>query len=858
VDHGFCSFEEVGEAIRRRYRIGYEAPDAGSLDRGLLELVPERTCRKHGVIPRGAGHNAVSILTANPVDAQAQQEVAWAASRVVEPIFCLPDHLERLFLEMLTPDAVVYDLLARLEITAEVEVVASGGDEGTEGAAPPASEVRAPVIRLVNAILVDAVTRGASDVHVEHEEQATLVRYRVDGLLRKAMVLPRYVGAGPLVSRVKIMAGLDLAERRAPQDGRAKVRIGGRGVGLRVSTLPTALGEKIVIRVLDERSANVPLDRLGFHGDVQRRMESLLAREEGMLLVTGPTGSGKTTTLYAMLNRRRAEDVNLVTVEDPMEYRLPGVNQVQVNPRQGLSFASVLRSVLRQDPDVIMVGEIRDGETADVACQAALTGHLVLSTLHTNDTVTSVARLADMGVERFKIASGLIGATAQRLVRRVCTSCSREVTARSVSAELDHALRARGLGTTVRAAVGCPACDHVGYKGRLSVVELLEVDGGLRGLIASGADADELRRAASASGVLHTMTDDILRHLADGHTTPEEVAPYLHLDPTSASAPHLPPGGHAPRGAHGSAATNALPSRVARAPARVVLAVGDANTRSELLGGLAVMGVHAVAVEGTRAALAEIVRADPALLVLGTDPSGARPLQLVEIARGALGLRDLPILALARSEADAEELLAAGADDFLLLPLHPEETRARLRAVLNRNQRWAPPQEVMTPRPPAREADRVAELRRFSVLDTAPEERFDRLTRQAAHHFGAPIALVSLVDSDRQWFKSRHGVESEGTPRDISFCGHAILGEDVFVVEDALLDARFVHNPLVTADPHIRFYAGYPLRGPGGHRVGSFCVIDQEPRTVSADDLRVLSILGRQVEAELRAGARGA
>jgi len=352
VDHGLCTFEDLGKAIFKRYRIAYASPEFGSVDRTLLDAIPEKLCRKYGLVPTEMSSESVSVLMANPVDPDAQDQVEWASGRSAVPVFCLPSHLERLLLQLLAPDAVVYDLLQRLELNADVELL--GAETEEEPDAMP-GQVRAPVIRLANAIIADAVKRRASDIHVEHEEQATVVRYRIDGLLRRMMVLPRYVGAGPLVSRIKIMAGLDLAERRRPQDGRAKLKVDGTEIGLRVSTLPTRLGEKVVFRILDERVAQVPLDRLGFHGDVLRRLEALIQKEEGILLVTGPTGSGKTTTLYSVLNRRNAEDVNIVTVEDPVEYRLSGVNQVQVNERQGLTFAQVLRSLLRQDPDVIMV-----------------------------------------------------------------------------------------------------------------------------------------------------------------------------------------------------------------------------------------------------------------------------------------------------------------------------------------------------------------------------------------------------------------------------------------------------------------------------------------------------------------------
>lgn len=854
VDQGLATFEELGEAILRRYRIKYGAPGADSITRDVFSVVPEKVCRKHGLIPASAERREVLVLMANPVDPTAQQEVEWAAGRDVVPVFCLPDHLERLLVHMLAPDAVVYDLLQRLELEAQVDLM--GTDQEPEETAP--GEVRAPVIRLANAIIADGVKRGASDIHLEQEENATVVRYRIDGILRKTMVLPRYIGAGPLVSRVKIMAGLDLAERRRPQDGRIKLRIDGVEIGFRVSTLPTRLGEKIVFRILDERSAQVPLERLGFHADVCARLEALIRKEEGILLVTGPTGSGKTTTLYSILNKRNSEDVNIVTVEDPVEYRLQGISQVQVNEKQGLTFASVLRSMLRQDPDVVMVGEIRDAETADIACQAALTGHMVLSTLHTNDAVTAVARLADMDVERFKLASGLNGVTAQRLVRRVCRECSRVVEATKLSRELDAALRSRGLPTEVREAVGCAQCDHTGYKGRLSVLELLEVPEALRERIAAGAGTEELRAEALQMGCLHTMTEDILRHLALGTTTFEEVEGHLELgqigpvaaQPAVAQAA-LAAGSPAPVAPAAGAAAAASRPGVAPSRSTAVLLVGDAQDRETVASALAGGDVEAFVAESGQAAVAMVAKAEPDLMVVGPPTATVDAEGLIGLIRTVLGLRSLPILALAATEEEGDALLRAGADDCLVVPLRPTATQARLRSVLGRRDAWTPPEELARPRIPAIEGERLAELHALNILDTPPEDRFDRLTRQAAEHFGVPMSMVSLVDEDRQWWKSRHGTVEDGTPRDVSFCGHAILGDETFVIEDAYLDARFVNNPLVTGESQVRFYAGYPMKGPSGQNVGAFCIVDRKPRRMSPEDIRFLEGLGRQAAEEL-------
>jgi CheY-like chemotaxis protein len=507
-----------------------------------------------------------------------------------------------------------------------------------------------------------------------------------------------------------------------------------------------------------------------------------------------------------------------------------------------------------------MVGEIRDGETADIACQAALTGHLVLSTLHTNDAVTAVARLEDMGVERFKLASGLNGVTAQRLVRRVCPACSRSVEASQVSPDLDAALRSRQLPTAVRQAVGCAECDHTGYKGRMSLIELLEITGPLKDRIAAGAGTEELRDEALALGCMHTMAEDILRHLADGHTTWDEVEAHLDLGEAGGMKKAAQGTGEpATAAANPETVTPAVdPTRSAEPeptlsirPASAVLAVTDAADLEVLRGALAEGGVTSKDAPDGAMVVALVASKQPDLLVVGPQSPELDAASVIRLVRDVLGMRDLRVVAIVASEEDADPLLEAGADDFVTLPLRPTAVQARLKSVLGRSAGWASPEEIMRPRVPASELDRLADLRSTGILDTPPEERFDRLTRKAAEHFGVPMAMVSLVDADRQWWKSHHGTDDTGTPRDVSFCGHAILEDELFVVEDAYLDARFVDNPLVTGDSQVRFYAGYPMKGPNGQRIGSFCIVGHEPRAFSEEDAEDLRELGREAEAEL-------
>ncbi len=361
----------------------------------------------------------------------------------------------------------------------------------------------APIIRMLNALLTQAAKDGASDIHIEPYERSSAVRFRVDGTLRE-VVQPNKALHAALISRLKIMAELDIAEKRLPQDGRISLRIGGRAIDVRVSTLPSAHGERAVLRLLDKTESKFTLEGLGMSGDVLSAFDRLIQQPHGIVLVTGPTGSGKTTTLYASLGRVDTSTTNVLTVEDPVEYELAGIGQTQVNPKIDLTFAKALRAILRQDPDVIMIGEIRDHETAQIAIQASLTGHLVLATVHTNDAPSSVTRLIDMGVEPFLLSSTLLGVLAQRLVRKLCPDCKRQ-------------------GEDGRwHPVGCPRCSHTGYKGRTGVYELMTVDEGMQALVHNRAPEQDLVAAARRGG-LRSMREDGERLVREGITSAEEV-----------------------------------------------------------------------------------------------------------------------------------------------------------------------------------------------------------------------------------------------------------------------------------------------------------------------------------------------
>jgi general secretion pathway protein E len=463
-------------------------------------------------LPLGVEDATVTVAMADPLDSETIAAVRLFTGKQVRVRLAAESEIlaamERYYPEAETEPA-----------EAEFGITQTESAEDLEHLRDMASE--APVIRIVNALIARAVERGASDIHLEPAEKEFRARYRLDGVLHAVEAPPRDWQAA-VISRVKLMSKLNIAERRLPQDGRIQLKILGRDVDLRVSTLPTLHGESVVMRLLDRSEGErYELPRLGFPEDLLHRMEHFSALPYGMFLVTGPTGSGKSTTLYGVLKGINKTERKIITIEDPVEYQVDGVNQIHVNPQIGLTFAAGLRHIVRQDPDVIMVGEIRDRETAEIAIRAALTGHLVLSTLHTNDAPSAVTRLTDMGVENYLLTSSLVAVLAQRLVRVNCVHCRRE--ARVTGAWL------RSLGLDVAAAehtvlrgAGCEACSHTGFRGRIGIFELMEIDEEIRKLVLANADAGTLTRAARARG-MRTLAEDGWRKVQAGLTTPEEI-----------------------------------------------------------------------------------------------------------------------------------------------------------------------------------------------------------------------------------------------------------------------------------------------------------------------------------------------
>jgi len=509
---GLAAPEEVAAALARQLGLEFFRLSDLLLSREVLGLVREELARRHRVIPIRRGDAGLVLGMVDPLDVIAIDDVRRATGMAIRPAVITSDDFFRALGQYGTAAGSVERILG--ELSASPAVLE---EESVESLRLVAEQ--APVVRLVDQVIRQAVRRHASDIHIEPQEDRLRIRYRVDGVLHGVMSPPRHVHPA-LISRIKIMARLNIAERRLPQDGRLAMRIDDREIDVRVSTIPTIWGEKAVLRILDKSSAFMGIERLGLRSEEFPRFEKIIGKPHGIILLTGPTGSGKTTTLYAVLSRLNRGDVNITTIEDPVEYQLPGVNQVQINPKAGVTFATGLRSFLRQDPDIIMVGEIRDEETARIAIHAALTGHLVLSTLHTNDAPGAITRLVDMGIEPFLVASSLVGVVAQRLVRVLCRRC------RQAYVPEGEALRSAGLEQgeppVLYRPVGCDFCHGTGYRGRTGIFEIMVIDDTLKDLIVRRASSSEIKQAALAGG-MRTLWDAGMARVLDGTTALEEI-----------------------------------------------------------------------------------------------------------------------------------------------------------------------------------------------------------------------------------------------------------------------------------------------------------------------------------------------
>jgi len=508
LTRGYISEQQLIEVLEFQLGIPHVQLFRQKLDPKLISLIPKQTAEQHTVIPIRIEGNRLIVAMADPLDYFAIDELRMITGLRIVPTIASKDELNRVIKRY-------YGLQESIDQISENLALS----ETEEHILKPDLEEQSPVVKTVNQIISQAVELGASDIHIDPQDDGLRIRYRIDGMVRTERTMPIHMQS-VIVARIKIMANLNVSERRVPQDGRIEMEINYRKIDIRLSTLPTIYGEKIVMRILDMGSALTEIDRLGMSKRNMDAFKTGITRPFGVVLITGPTGSGKTTTLYSALSRLNQEEVNIITIEDPVEYQLLGINQVQVNPAVGLTFAQGLRAILRQDPNIVMVGEIRDTETAEIAVRAAMTGHLVLSTLHTNSSVNSLTRLIDMGVEPFLIASALNTVVGQRLVRRICTHCAVPYTPVEEEAQM---LSEFGLpNDRLRRGLGCAECAHTGYKGRIAIHEVLAVDDPLRSMILKRSSDYEYLEYALKNG-LETMLQDGLTKAAAGLTSIQEV-----------------------------------------------------------------------------------------------------------------------------------------------------------------------------------------------------------------------------------------------------------------------------------------------------------------------------------------------
>lgn len=511
---GTVTEDDVLSMIATQFGMEYVHVNADGIDPAVKEIIPSDVARKYGVVPVYRTEDSVTVALSDPMGYDTVDSLRYVLKMNVDAVVA-PRAEVKAAVDKLYPEDFenIYGSMSDEEIDVSEKEKVSGGSD--------AKDSDAPVIRLVSVIITEACKMRASDIHLEPMERHFRVRYRIDGVLRQMENPPKRLQAA-ILSRVKIMSNMKISEKRIPQDGRIQVKVQGRDLDLRVSSVPTNHGESIVMRILDKSNLSLGLPQLGFLSDDQNKFEHLIGLPDGVLLVTGPTGSGKTTTLYACLGQINLPDRKIITVEDPVEYQMSGINQVQVNKDVGLDFSAALRSILRQAPNIVMIGEIRDHETADIAMEAALTGHLVFSTLHTNDAPSAVTRLLDIGVKPFLVASALRAAMAQRLVRAICDKCRAEYVPTDRELRMLGAISKNASSSRMFKGTGCSVCSQSGYKGRKGIFEIFQIDDTIQRLIFDHSPATVLRARAREMG-MRTLREDGLLKVSSGMTTLEEV-----------------------------------------------------------------------------------------------------------------------------------------------------------------------------------------------------------------------------------------------------------------------------------------------------------------------------------------------
>ncbi|MFA9435213.1 MAG: ATPase, T2SS/T4P/T4SS family [Deltaproteobacteria bacterium] len=684
IEKEWAKNEDICQALSKQLNIPYVKLKELEFSKEVIETIPRKQASRKLLFPYKKTGRRLRLAMANPLDYTTLNEIKFKTGLDVSVAVATEEDI-RAAIDDNYPDEFDLDLFATMVPSEEVEVLTEERDENEYDVDEliRQSEI-APIVRLTNAILADAIKLKASDIHIEPQEKEVTVRYRIDGMMKNIFKvgLP---ALAPLVSRIKIIGDMDIAMKRRPQDGRTKLKVGNNQYDMRISTLPTIFGEKVVIRVLDQSKAFIDLQELGFGPDDLKALASILTRPQGIVLVTGPTGSGKSTTLYASLNRLKSEVINIVTVEDPVEYQLPGISQVQVNERAGITFASGLRSILRQDPNVVMVGEIRDAETAKIAFQAANTGHLVLTTLHTNDASAAVTRLVDLGVDPYVIASSLLCVLAQRLVRQNCPHC---VVVEKVNKTLLTRLGISGDNKTlekIKKGQGCEACQFSGYLGRLGIYEMLMVDNDLRKLIVQGASDTEIAEDARERGI-KDLFGDCRDKLFQGVTSVDElmrVAPPPEREGRQPAMEQV--AAAAPVEQVAAAAPVEKTAEALGAQLRILAVDDDPFIRKMLQKVLTEAQYDVVLATDGEEALEKVYRERPDLIISDVVMPNMDGLSLVKKLKSQLQTSIIPVILLtSKDEVESEvEGLEAGADDYIPKPIVANLLLARINRVLS-------------------------------------------------------------------------------------------------------------------------------------------------------------------------------
>ncbi len=702
VENDYLQPADIADFVENALKIKTVDLKTMQIEQKAIEMVSEDLCRKYLFVPIKITDKEIHVASFNPSNLNAEQEIEKASGKYVKTFFAFKDQVEEKINAHYSPDKIINSLVGDRAHRSKIRI------PGEETVANPA-----PVVKLVNQIFADALDDKASDIHIEPKETVADVRVRVDGVLRNQIEVPRSIYPS-LVSRIKIISDLDIAESRKPQDGKAKIYVDDVDVDLRVSILPTNYGEKVVIRILDKRNATVSLDQMGIRGRNRDLLEKCFQFKQGMVLVTGPTGSGKSTTLYAAINRIKSTANNILTVEDPIEYMMDGINQVQVNVKAGVTFASALRSFLRQDPDVILVGEIRDSETAEIAIQAAQTGHLVLSTLHTNDTFATITRLQDMGVDKFKITESLQAIVAQRLVRRLCPDCKEKIHEDDVDPKLYTMVNQIKPGVDIYQAKGCPKCNYLGYKGRIGIYEILILDQKLKEKINTDLPLTQLRAHAKKNGFMN-LFEDAVSLIAEGITDYSEVLRNINPDSKENSENRVEPASAEPARVETKEEyikpDVAPPVEVTQAPAPVVekdpddlniLIVEDYAVSRKMLRIMIEKFTPWTVDEAEDGldALKKIKVKKPDLILLDIMMPRMDGYELLQHLRAEPGTADIPVLILTGMKSPESEVksLELGGDDYLSKPIKREILIARIRKTLSRR-------KLSTSKPPITEAE---------------------------------------------------------------------------------------------------------------------------------------------------------